>query len=345
MKQRDPFLDDLRALAILWVLWVHVLYWLGFFPEGPLAVAKSFFLLEMPLFFFLTGAGNALSTTVRSWPRYVFERWRRILVPYWCYGLLCLGLIALDSGGLSRAVLLSWVLPLDKQITSVRFLTGALWYIPVYMLCTAVLPLLMRLRRCPAVVPVLAVLVAVFDRVGWYYPQNVAFYAIWIWVGLQYPVLKERFFDTKKYRWQLWLAAAAGLAGLVIVYVGGLGTLDMQANKFPPNPVFMLYALAALSLLGLAAPLLVRVLERLRRIPTVSWGLTRLSRYSLTVFLYHPLVFLLLQPMEIALAAAGVPYSLIWLGSFAVLVILSLLLTVVFGRLEILGTRKKHERI
>ena len=45
MGERDRFLDSLRILAILWVLGVHILYWLGFFPAGPLAVAKSFLLL------------------------------------------------------------------------------------------------------------------------------------------------------------------------------------------------------------------------------------------------------------------------------------------------------------
>ena len=53
-KQRDKTLDYLRGLAIIQVVLVHILYWLGIFSAGFLAIAKSFLLFEMPIFFFVT---------------------------------------------------------------------------------------------------------------------------------------------------------------------------------------------------------------------------------------------------------------------------------------------------
>ena len=46
-RERDPFLDRLRTLAIVWVLMVHLFYWLNFFPTGTLALVKSWLLLVM----------------------------------------------------------------------------------------------------------------------------------------------------------------------------------------------------------------------------------------------------------------------------------------------------------
>ena len=39
-KHRDKTLDYLRGLAIIQVVLVHILYWLGIFSGGYLAIAK-----------------------------------------------------------------------------------------------------------------------------------------------------------------------------------------------------------------------------------------------------------------------------------------------------------------
>ena len=49
---RDRELDKLRAVAMMWVILIHVLYWNDLFSEGWCNIARSFLLIEMPLMFF-----------------------------------------------------------------------------------------------------------------------------------------------------------------------------------------------------------------------------------------------------------------------------------------------------
>ncbi|MDR2511322.1 MAG: acyltransferase [Bacteroidales bacterium] len=53
---RNEKLDIFRGLAMIWVILTHCLYWLGYFSS-----IKSFLLIEMPLFFFISGASNGMS--------------------------------------------------------------------------------------------------------------------------------------------------------------------------------------------------------------------------------------------------------------------------------------------
>jgi len=97
MRERDLFLDRMRTLATAWVLMIHVLYILNFFADGIFNTLRSWLLLEMPLFFFITGAGLSM-TKPRPWGQYVLRSWRRILIPYWCYALVCLLLNGIFGG-------------------------------------------------------------------------------------------------------------------------------------------------------------------------------------------------------------------------------------------------------
>ena len=81
---RDKTLDYLRGLAIIQVVLVHVLYWLNIFNEGFLAIAKSFLLFEMPIFFFVTGAVNGLGK-LHNHKIFCFKRIKSLMIPYYIY--------------------------------------------------------------------------------------------------------------------------------------------------------------------------------------------------------------------------------------------------------------------
>ena len=354
--ERDPFLDALRTLGALWVLGVHVLYWTGIFPVPPYSVAKSFFLLEMPLFFFLSGAGLGLAAP-EPYGRFVGKRFRRILVPYWCYALACVALDAVlraARGGFSWAALgktaLAWVLPLGGETSSLPYVTDALWYVPAYLLCMLLFPLLARCRRYPApVLGTLAAAVGVCGALGWYWPQTGAFYCLWLFAGLQYPALRRRYIDRRDRRWELCLAAALGTAAMLLLHRLGFGW-DMQENKFPPNLQFLAFSLAAMSLLGLALPWLLRLLRRLRRSRALAWLLDRLGRYGLTVFLWQSWAFWAVRPLYLLADRQNWPGPLTCAVCFVCAAALSALLTVPLGRLEELGRKNgkeglPHERL
>lgn len=341
MRERDPFLDRLRTLATVWVLMVHIFYWLRFFPEGILETVKSWLLLEMPLFFFLTGAGLSLSQE-KPWGIFVCRSLRRMLIPYWSYALLCVVITAFHNGALNKSLLLYWIFPLDSQAVGVPFLTDALWYVPVYLFCIPFIPQLRRVKSRP--LPVVALLVTMllfFERQGWYYPQNVTFYSLWIYLGLHYPSWKKRYLDSAGKRWEMLLTAAVGFGLVVVLCVFGGQTWDMQQNKFPPNGVFLFFSVGGMSLLTLLLPTIVKVMNRLGRIRALHWAMDRLGRYSLSVFLYQSLAFLLLQQLLIWAAQTAIPVTLQFVCSCVLIVPLCVILTTVFGPLENLGRRKR----
>ena len=86
---RDKTLDYLRGLAIIQVVLVHILYWLGIFSGGYLAIAKSFLLYEMHIFFFVTGAVNGLGKQ-QKYKTFCLKRIKGLLIPYYIYSVVCI---------------------------------------------------------------------------------------------------------------------------------------------------------------------------------------------------------------------------------------------------------------
>ena len=341
MMKRDQFLDRMRTIAILWVLLVHVFYWLGFLSAGRMNTVRSWFLLEMPLFFFITGAGQALAKP-RRWGEYVLRSYRRLLVPYWCYALLCLLLGLVLTHRVDAVAIIHWLIPADRQPSYLPYMTDALWFVPVYLLCVPVIPLLQRGKSRPwPVVALLVTLLLGFERLGWYYGQNVAFYSLWIFIGLHYPQLKQRYVEGRGRRWELLLVALLGIGILAVLCLLGVASADMQSNKLPPNGVFLLYSLAGMSILGLVLPGVVWFMNRLARLSVARWGMDTLSRYTLSVFLYQPFAFLLLNRMMVYSAGRGVGYKPLFALCLVLLIPLGVALAAVFGPLETLGRRKQ----
>ena len=292
-------------------------------------------------------------TKPRPWGQYVLRSWRRILIPYWCYALVCLLLkgifggsgVAADGfhiGSMTGAEVFYWLIPTGKQTSRLPFLVDALWYVPVYLLCVLFVPLLRRWKERPwPVVALLVTLLLGFERLGWYYPQNVAFYSLWIFAGFHYADWKRRYIDSGAKRWELLLAAGMGIALVALICVCGNATADMQVNKFPPNGVFLAFSVAAMSLLTLLLPAIVRLMNRLGRVRALAWGMKQLSQHSLSVYLYQPLAFLLLWQLMGVGSDLGLRYRILFVGCCVLILPLGAVLGAIFGPLENLGRRKR----
>ena len=147
-KHRDKTLDYLRGLAIIQVVFVHILYWLGIFSVGFFAIAKSFLLFEMPIFFFVTGAVNGLGKP-QKYKTFCLKRIKGLLIPYYIYSVVCI-LISIVyylvhnelSIKLIVKLLLSWIVPLDHQIMPLPYFTWAIWFIPVYIISIILFPVI-----------------------------------------------------------------------------------------------------------------------------------------------------------------------------------------------------------
>lgn len=155
-QARDPFLDGLRAMSVVRVVLLHLLQHV----QHPFVATFSFFMPGMPLMFFVSGAlagsglANADSAKRRRFWR---ERGRRLLVPFWAFGVVILTICLV--GAIARptdpdhafpfAKLAFWALPLAGPQASAAFdeLDWHLWFLSSLILLLASAPWTLALHR------------------------------------------------------------------------------------------------------------------------------------------------------------------------------------------------------
>jgi peptidoglycan/LPS O-acetylase OafA/YrhL len=292
---RDPDLDDYRALALVWVVFIHCLYLAGVVPPSW-NVAKSLLLIEMPVLFYVAGAANGRGRA-RSVAGFYASRLGRILIPFWVYGAVCLALEA----GLARGPLpplservLGWLVPVGVPPCAVAPLGWGLWFIPAYLLVMLAFPWLRAAHdRLPGwarwgPLLVLAGVVVAMDRAGYLgmLPRALVVYSFWAYLGL----FHDRFRSAPPPRAAVVVVSLAAYGVLAVLVRRGVYGPDFQWNKFPPNFAFLLLGLGHFGVLALAA----RPILAVARGPGVRRLLAPYRDYGYTIYLTHMLVFLVL---------------------------------------------------
>lgn len=341
--QRDRTIDALRAVAIVGVVLGHwlvsavvsdpyqpaALHGASPLSSAPWFTPASWFLQTLAPFFVCAGYAAARSRTAR--PR--FGRMLRpvlALAVVWVPAMLLLDVVGAPAS--TRHLVLSLV-------------THPLWFLAVYVILTALTPLL---RRRPWTVALAAVaLVAVSDvtrphgllmllvvPVGWAAP-----YACGIALA-----------QNRLPRWAGWPLLVSGVCGgAALVLAAGYPASavgvpgDHRSNLDPPSLFAMALAAAQLGVFLLVRPWLARVLRR----PAVWAPVAGLNLVAVTVFCWHQTALLLVtfagllvgHPAGLLDApGAGWPlHRLAWLIAFAVVLAG---LTVTFKRYERPSTRR-----
>ncbi|MCY2958830.1 MAG: acyltransferase [Planctomycetota bacterium] len=155
-RARDTFLDGLRAVSVVRVVLLHLLQHV----QHPLVANFSFLMPGMPLMFFVSGALAAAGlakgdreTRFRFWR----ERARRLLVPFWAFGAVMLGLCGV-SALVWRAdpayafpfkTLVLWIVPLAGPQVSAAYddLDWHLWFLSSLILMLGSAPWTLALHR------------------------------------------------------------------------------------------------------------------------------------------------------------------------------------------------------
>lgn len=349
MKERDKTIDRLRGMAMLWVILVHVLYWGNFYSNIYINLLKSFSLFEMPLFFFVTGASNS-KNQANGYFSFVYRRYKRILVPYWVFAIVCTTLSivkysttsSIDVNTIAK-VFFSWLIPANKQITSIPYLTWALWFIPVYLCVILIIPFFKHMRHSRMPIMYGLLLLGVFIatclfKLGWV--QNVAFYSLWTYIGLFYD---EIIFNLKKKSFCNFLLfiAAVGIFVLLVFYFMKL-TIDMQYNKFPPNITFAVFSFVMMAIIILIIPYINKVYDYLEKNKLINKMLKLFSMRSLTIFLYQVFAFnLTIKISNILVAGSDVVAGTAKAAICLILTVpLCAVLALIFGRIENVGKIK-----
>ena len=351
---RDKTIDRLRGFAMIWVIVVHVFYWGHFFTNGYVNLFMSFCLFEMPLFFFVTGASNSFSK-VNGYFNFVRKRFQRILIPYWVFAIICaiLSIIKYKTEGnmdflTAIKVLLSWLVPIDKQKTSVSYLTWALWFVPVYLCVVLIIPLLRKMKDSGRKIECAFLLLGIFVatsllRTGWL--QNISFYSFWTYVGLFYSDIKSAAEQKHTGRYFL-LIAAAGMAATCLLYLTGQ-QLDMQYNKFPPNIMFLVFSITMVALIIFAIPYFDRVIGLVEKGKLSGYIFNLFVTRSMTIFLYQVFAFnITIRLTDMLIPGSGMIISVAKsVFCLAVTIPICAVLAVIFGRIEKLEIKHHGKNI
>jgi peptidoglycan/LPS O-acetylase OafA/YrhL len=265
-------LDVARGLLMAWiVIVIHGIFWLGIAPRD----IGALLLFEMPPIFMITGAAYFLAEgarkerlTVGAYLDFLLRRGVRIYLPYLVYVLaaaLVVTFIGWDgafSWQEAWARLSSWINPAARGAGQTwNMLSWHLWFIAPLMLVTALLPFLTALRPPQFVKPWMLVcggvpLMLALDTVHLAAPfddqivKHTIFYALWALFGFMLAAAPRRW-SVGDYAIALALALAA-MAGALALLPGQV-SLDMQANKFPPNTMFFLFSSVWMMALLIAA--------------------------------------------------------------------------------------------
>lgn len=329
---RDTELDYYRGGAMIWVILIHALYWPEIISNSNLY--KSYLLFEMPLIFFITGAGNSFKKQ-KNVLFFYESRLKRIIIPFALYAAIAFFVFfayaAVRPGPFSPAG--AW--------PAFSILTWHLWFIPVYVWVITLFPFLRLVyEKLPGLLKYtppmgFAVLIYLFDQYhgaaknALYYIPYILFYGFWAYLGIFYLRFKAK-------PWPRYAIAVVGILawGALYLLIRTEGySANMQVNKFPPNTAFLFMSLGTFSLLVLLKEQILRFF----RLPPFRNITDTYAAYGYTVYLYHPFGFLLLKTIVIGLNLNHLVSAYKFLaisGYFFINILLGLLFAKIFGRVE-----------
>ncbi|MFI7633868.1 acyltransferase [Nonomuraea sp. NPDC049400] len=297
--ERDKYVDWLRALSLCVVVVWHwaftILEWKpnGPEPTSPLGFTSGLWILTwllqvLPLFFYVGGHVHLL-----SWERARGRGvgigsfvWRRIRA-------LALPALFLSGVWLAIGAVVTFTFQVDWMWRVVLLVLSPLWFLGVYLVLIALLPVALWLHRRYDVLALIWLGGAslVVDVVRFRYGVEWAGWLnmILIWglahqAGFFYDrvVILPRRYDVAL----LWTGLFA-LFGLVYsgIYPGSMVGVpgDKWSNMAPPTFVIVALLLFQIGLVEVLRPSMERVLER----PRWSRANGFINRYSLPLFLFH----------------------------------------------------------
>ncbi|WP_371782168.1 acyltransferase family protein [Streptosporangium subroseum] len=298
-RQRDKYVDWLRAVSLLVVVLWHwaftILQWGpdGPSPTSPLGFTSGLWILTwllqvLPLFFYVGGHVHLL-----SWERarergvgigtFVWRRIRSLAIPA----------LALAVTWIVLGAIVTWAFGIGWMDRVVLLIISPLWFIAVYLVLIALLPIALWLHRrfdvliliwlagAALVVDVLRLRYG-YEAVGWL--NMIIVWGLAHQAGFFYDrvVALARQFDVAI----LW-TGLFGLFGLVYsgIYPGSMVGVpgDKLSNMAPPTFVIVALLVFQIGLVEVLRPSMERLLERPR------WQRVNetVNRFALPLFLFH----------------------------------------------------------
>ena len=283
---------------MLWVIFVHWLYWMDLLAEGRLLVVKSFFLIEMPIMFFAVGASNSISKITNNF-EFIYKRLKRVYIPYLLYALLC-SIMTIEATGDSDGT--SRILPLITMsgfpISVPNNASSALWFMPHYCIFICIFPLFkqiyVRLKKykflkiLPYVIFILGATIVSFKQASYW---NYFFvYGFWVYLGQEYlHIFENQINEVKK---KCLFISICSMGTMMMLYYKFGFELNMQSNKFPPNIMFLTYTIFVLSLFVLLSEMIFKSVIWIKKKFHILEEIFKIyEECSFSIFLIQPIAF------------------------------------------------------
>lgn len=314
---RDAAVDLARAVCLVVVVLLHALMVGVSVQDGAPVLenaldgwaglpALTWLAQVMPLFFVLGGfssflhwSGMRASGTTPA--GYLASRMRRLLLP---------AATAIGASAVVLSVLTLCGVPPELVAVAGFRLSQPLWFLGVYVLCTAAVPALVAAhRRFPvATVGVLAALAVGVDVVRASTGVTAVGFAnlLFVWLLVQQLGFWLADGTVSTLQRRTLVALAAGSAGVLIVLAAiGVYSFDLLANLNPPAFALVLVGIAQLALFSLARP----ALRRLAGNRMLSAVVQAVNARAMTIYSWHMLALIALAGL-LLLSGVSLPQPL-----------------------------------
>ncbi|WGW10819.1 acyltransferase [Saxibacter everestensis] len=305
---RDRAVDLVRSASLFVVVLLHAMMVGVSVVDGDLSVGNaiadsgwfvpvSWLIQVMPLFFIVGGFASITSwrrmrARGASWTEYVNGRLQRLTVP---------AVVMISAVGLGLAIAQAAGMPADLLAEASLRIGQPLWFLAVYIGCSALVPIMSALHFRARRLTLLGLLIGVvgvdalrmgsgLDGFGY---LNLAF--VWLLIQQLGFVYADGWLEARSRR-QLIVGLCASLAVLVVITGTGLYSADMLTNLNPPTVCLVLLGVGQLCLFGLIRPALNRWMANTSR----QRAVTLLGDHAMTVYLWHMPVILAIVSVMIA---------------------------------------------
>ncbi len=336
---RETFLDVVRAVAV-----IRAIAWHAF---GLAAI--TYVVAAIPAMFFVSGSLLAQSFGRRGTLTVLRDRFRRLLVPLWAFGLvawLAMAVAAWRTGeGLPIHRAVTWIFPLTDPIGSAwegGWLSSHLWYLRTVVWLFLLAPLLLRAVRARPRLTVVVLVATVFalDLAGRHESAlPVGHLALW---GAGDVVLYSVFLLMGFLHRDGALRAVTRRGWVAVAVSAGVGAIVWRLTQPVPlgvvnnsHPLHLLVGLGWLAA-ALAAQ---RSLAALGASRLLGPPVRAIGRRALTIYLWHTAAIIVALNVLDARGVDGPvahPVGLVALTTLGVVVAVRL-----FGWVEDIGARRR----
>lgn len=313
---RDTSVDAIRVALLVVVFGLHaMMFGVSTGPDGPVLQNAlegqawfgpvSWVVQIMPLFFIAGGFSSlhhwrSMRAKGASASDYVRSRIMRLVRP-------AIAVVAVVASGL--VVLRIAGLPEDLVTTAGFRIGQPLWFLGVYLVTSALVPVMVRAHERARVLTPVALLAAVVavdvvrlstgvDAIG-----LLNLVLVWLLVQQLGFHLADGGLDRFGPR-VLWATAGAALGALAVLTVAGPYPVDMYENLNPPNVTLVVLGVAQLALFQLARPRIRAWVDR----TDAAGPISAVGERAMTVYLWHMPVLVALAGLSLAANATfGTP--------------------------------------